>query len=116
MGVTGTRGGAAERLAAAYLELRGVEVVSRNVRVAGVEIDLVARDANVTVIVEVKYRGRSDFGSAAESIDRRKRERLKRAARAIAAEGGAGVRVDVAALDLEPDGLRLRYVRNAIVE
>jgi len=116
MGVAGTRGGAAERLTAAYLELRGVEVVSHNVRVAGVEIDLVARDASGMAIVEVKYRSRSDFGGAAEAIDWRKRERLKRAARAMAAERGASVRVDVVAVDLEPEGLRLRHVKNAIVE
>jgi putative endonuclease len=116
VGLTGTRGGAAERLAAAYLELLGRVVVARNVRIAGVEVDLVTRDADVTVIVEVKYRSRSDFGGAAGAIDAGKRERLKRAARAMASEGNSAVRVDVIALDHEPDGLRLRYVRNAIVE
>jgi putative endonuclease len=116
VGITGARGNAAERLAGVYLELLGMVVTSRNVRVAGVEVDLIAQDGNATAIVEVKYRSRSDFGGAAGAIDAGKRERLKRAARAMAADGNLAVRVDVIIVDQEPDGLRLRYVRNAIVE
>ena len=114
MALTGARGGAAERLAAAYLELMGETVVARNVRIAGVEVDLVTRDGAATAIVEVKFRSRLDFGGAAAAIDARQRERLKRAARALAGGGDDTVRVDVVVLESEPDGLSLRYVRNAI--
>lgn len=116
MGLTNTRGGAAERLAAAYLELQGRDVMSRNVRIAGVEVDLVTRDGDVTAIVEVKYRSRSDYGGAAWAIDAAKRERLRRAARVLSSDRNAPVRIDVIVLDQEPEGLRLRYVSNAIVE
>ena len=46
------RGRAAEALAAAYLELIGYQVVARNLRLGGVEVDLVADDGPVRVIVE----------------------------------------------------------------
>jgi putative endonuclease len=116
MGLTGARGGAAERLAAAYLELMGERVVARNERVAGVELDLVTREGDVIAIVEVKYRSRMDFGGAALAIDAGKRRRLRRAAQALAADGNSTVRLDVIVLEAEEGGLRLRHVRNAICD
>jgi putative endonuclease len=107
------RGRAGEALAAAYLALAGLRVVDRNPRIAGVEVDLVAEDRGVTVLVEVKARSRSDFGGAAHAVDARKRERLRRAALA-AARGARGVRVDVVTVELEADGARLRHYRNAV--
>jgi putative endonuclease len=113
MGTTQTRGAAGEALAAAYLELAGLEVLERNARLAGVEVDLVARDGATRVIVEVKLRGRTDYGGAASAVDHRKRERLLRAARALEAEGST-MRIDVIAVDLASDGAVLRHYRNAV--
>lgn len=45
------------------------------------EIDLVMRDGEALVFVEVRMRSREGFGGAAASIDWRKREKLVRAAR-----------------------------------
>jgi putative endonuclease len=114
MGLAQEHGQAGERLAAAYLELAGLQVTRRNVRLAGVEVDLVARDGRARVVVEVKLRGRSDFGGAAGAVDARKRARLRRASLALLAEEEGPVRVDVIAMDLSADGLVLRHVRNAV--
>lgn len=46
----------AETLAAFYLRLKGYRILARNLRVAGGEVDMVARRGNVLVFVEVKYR------------------------------------------------------------
>jgi putative endonuclease len=113
MGTRRDRGRAGERFAAAYLELLGFEVLERNTRLAGVEVDLVAREASTTVLVEVKWRGRTDYGGAALAIDERKRQRLLRAARALA-PSSPDVRVDVVAIEPDGDGVRLRHYRNAI--
>lgn len=113
MALKDERGRAGEALAAAYLALVGFRVVERNFRIAGVEVDLVADDRGVTVLVEVKARSRSDFGGAALAVDERKRERLRRAA-AVAARGARGVRIDIVAVELEPDGARVRHYRNAV--
>ena len=114
MATTLRAGDAGERLAAAYLELAGCAVLERNRRIAGVEIDLIAADGTTRVLVEVKYRGRSDWGGAAAAVDRAKRERLRRAARALEQEGVTRVRVDVVTGELLGDGATVRHYRNAV--
>ncbi len=114
MGLAQEHGRAGERLAAAYLELAGMEVTRRNVRLAGVEVDLVAREGGTRVLVEVKQRGRADYGGAVAAVDSRQRARLRRAALTLLAEEDGPVRVDVIAMDLSGDGLVLRHVRNAV--
>jgi len=114
MALPQARGRAAESLAAAYLELAGLAVVSRNARLAGVEVDLVALEGATRVIVEVKLRSRADYGGAARAVDRAKRERLTRAARSLG--GNEPVRVDVVAIELVDGGLDLRHYRDAIRE
>ena len=113
MGLARARGTAAETLAAAYLELVGWAVEARNVRIAGVEVDIVAREGRTAVLIEVKYRTRSDYGGADAAIDARKRERLRRAALTASARG-SDVRIDVLSLEPAPDGLVLRHHRNAV--
>lgn len=76
-----TRGRAAEALAARFLEEHGLQVVERNFRVRGGEIDLVCRDGKTLVFVEVRLRSHPSFGGAAASITSAKRQRLILAAR-----------------------------------
>ncbi|MEO5618836.1 MAG: YraN family protein [Candidatus Eisenbacteria bacterium] len=109
-----TLGELGEALAAAYLRLLGCEVEASRVRLAGVEVDLVVRDGEARVLVEVKVRGRADFGGAVHAVDRVKCERLRRAALAIGQRAPGPVRIDVIAVDLESDGLRLRHIRSAV--
>jgi len=116
MRTTRRTGDAGERLAAAYLELTGWTVLERNRRLAGVEVDLVAAEGATRVLVEVKFRGRWDWGGAAAAVDRAKRERLRRAARALEQDGVARVRVDVVAVELTADGAIVRHHRNAVQE
>jgi putative endonuclease len=71
----------AEDRAAAQLERAGLVVVARNYRCRSGEIDLIAADGNALVFVEVRYRRRAGYGSAAESIDRRKQLRVVQSAR-----------------------------------
>jgi putative endonuclease len=75
------RGAAAEGLAARFLAARGLVIVQRNYRCRGGEIDLIVRDGEVLVFVEVRLRRNQAFGTAAESITAAKRRRLRLAAR-----------------------------------
>jgi putative endonuclease len=75
------RGAAAEALAARYLAACGLTIVQRNYRCRGGEIDLIARDGEPRVFVEVRLRRNRAFGTAAESITAAKRRRLRFAAR-----------------------------------
>lgn len=115
MGIARDRGRAAERLAAAYLELAGLEVLERNQRVGGVEVDLLARDGRIAVLVEVKYRNRADYGGAALALGWSQRERLARAAAMLAAHQDR-VRVDVVAIELGGDGASVRHYRNVLAD
>jgi putative endonuclease len=101
-------------MAAAFLELAGLRVVARNVRLGGVEVDAVATEGGTQVVVEVKVRTHAGFGGAAAAVDRAKQERLRRAAAALGARGPGAVRVDVVAIDLGPEGAEVRHYRGAV--
>jgi len=91
MGKAQDRGKEAEDRAAALLLQRGLHLVQRNYRCRGGEIDLIMRDGNCVVFIEVRYRGRTDFGDALSSVDQRKRQRITLAARHyLATSGWAG--------------------------
>jgi putative endonuclease len=116
MGVANMRGRAGEALAIAYLELSGCRVIARNLRLGGVEVDALATDGPSQVVVEVKFRGRSDYGGAAAAVDAAKRLRLVRAARALQLAGARRVRIDVVAVELSPEGATVRHIRDAVTE
>lgn len=114
MGIAERNGTAGEALAASYLALKGCDVVARNTRIAGVEVDLLADQGATRVLVEVKFRSRGDYGGAALAVSRVQSERLRRAARAVAAETRRAVRIDLIALEMADDGLVLRHFQSAI--
>jgi putative endonuclease len=110
-------GRAAEDHAAACLRQAGLEIVEARVRVGADEIDLVARDGAIWVFVEVKARTGVRYGHPLEAVDRGKRRRLLRAARAYLRErcpGTPAVRFDVVAIVADGRGrLRLSWVQDA---
>ncbi|KAA6186636.1 YraN family protein [Thiohalocapsa marina] len=77
----GQTGDAKEALARRFLEQQGLQHVAHNVRCRLGEIDLVMRDAQTLVFVEVRYRRSERFGGAAASVDWRKQRKLSAAAR-----------------------------------
>jgi putative endonuclease len=70
------RGRAEEDRACAFLVRAGLVVLARNFRCRQGEIDLVLRDGRAIVVAEIRYRADNAHGTAAESVDGRKRERL----------------------------------------
>jgi len=70
----------AEDVAARYLQQRGLKLVCRNYRSCFGEIDLILRDGDVLVFVEVRMRSSQQFGGAAVSIDLRKQTKIIRTA------------------------------------
>ena len=69
-----------EDLAVGLLERTGFAVIARNVRLPGGEIDVICKDGDVIVFVEVKTRDSARFGSALGAVDARKRQTLRRLA------------------------------------
>jgi putative endonuclease len=107
----GPKGRAGEDRAAAFLAEHGYRVLARNVRLPGGEIDAICLDGLTLVIVEVKRRDTTGFGSALGAVDARKRATLRRIAADYAqvVAPQAKIRFDVVALD----GNRVRLHRNA---
>ncbi|MBB5911579.1 putative endonuclease [Nocardia transvalensis] len=69
-----------EELAARFLRASGMEIVEQNWRCRYGELDLIARDAEVTAFVEVKTRSGLGFGAPAESVTFSKQQRIRRLA------------------------------------
>ncbi len=97
------RGVAWEQLAGEHLQQAGLQVLARNFRTRFGEIDLICRDGEVLVFVEVRYRARtSGYGSGADSVTAAKRQRLVTAAsqyrQAHPALGDLACRFDVVAI------------------
>jgi putative endonuclease len=98
-----------ERIAAAFLTLKGYRVLNANVRFARREIDLVATAGCAIVAVEVKLRWGRRFGAAVEAIDQRKLARIRTALSGIAREMGetGSPRIDVVTIDIDESGERM---------
>ncbi|MEK6591833.1 MAG: YraN family protein [Pseudomonadota bacterium] len=110
------KGAAAEELAAAFLQRRGLEITARNYRCRFGEIDLVALDGKTLVFVEVRQRKSEDFGGAAASITHDKRARLLRTARHYLARirGEQPCRFDAVLIRGEPP--QIEWIQNAFGE
>jgi putative endonuclease len=107
-------GATAEALAARFLARHGLAILERNWRRRCGEIDLVARDGDVLVFVEVRLRRRSDFGGAGASITAAKRARIVATAQLYLARlpRTPACRFDAVLLDaLEPE--RIEWIRDA---
>lgn len=121
-----------ERVALRHVEARGWQVLGTNWRGTDGELDIVALDGDVLVVIEVKTRSGHGFGHPAEAVTPRKLARIKRltgqwlttfreqvAAGRLAEEALPGsavpvlagvrtrfgaVRIDVVAVTLQPQG------------
>src|SRR5262245_13395515 len=75
------RGAHGEKLACRFLKRNGYKILFRNFRGrSGGEIDVVCRDKDTLVFVEVKTRTREDFGRPLSAVDRAKQKRISRGA------------------------------------
>lgn len=99
-------GRAAEDLAAAFLEARGLEILDRNHAIRRGEVDLVARDGDVLCFVEVRSRRSEAQGGPEETVGAAKARRVVAAASDWAARHGGldrPIRFDVVAVTLLED-------------
>jgi Holliday junction resolvase-like predicted endonuclease len=101
-------GAAAEREAAAVLTSAGWRILARNLRVAGLEVDILARDeTDRLVAVEVRARRFVGAVTPAEILGKRKRAALRRQREAISGLA----RVDLLLVVGPPGERRFRLVR-----
>ena len=103
------RGRGAERRVAWHYRLRGYRILGRNVRAAGVELDLVVRRGRRLVFCEVKLKQGPGFGDPLEAVDERKRQRLRRGVEAWLVANPRLATLDVCfeLAAVRPDGIEL---------
>ena len=113
-------GDSSERVAALYLETHGCTILARNFRTCAGEIDLIARDAEALVFVEVKARRGTAYGAPEEAITPRKQIRLVELAEEFMARqpefAGHPWRIDLVAIQLDRAGkvVRINHIKNAV--
>lgn len=109
-----------ENLAAAHLEALGHVIVERNWRCREGEIDLVTRDGETLVFVEVKTRRGRAFGAPEEALTPRKADKLLQLGRQYVYEhvlDETNWRIDLVAVELDDRGhlLRCDHSPNAVL-
>lgn len=107
-----------EAVARRFLEGLGFRIVEENFACPLGEIDLIAKDGEILVFVEVKSRRSARFGGPAEAVHARKQQQIVRVAEAYLRERRLKVpcRVDVVAVEFSPHGSepRIELIRNAV--
>ena len=106
-----------ETLAVEFLKKQGYRILERNFRIRGGEIDIVAKDKNNLVFVEVKTRWSHEFGLPAESVTPWKIRFLIRAAQFYLAKTKGfdnPYRIDVVSVDFaeDQDNPKIELIRN----
>ncbi|MDA3919224.1 MAG: YraN family protein [Salinisphaera sp.] len=114
MGETQTKGREAEKRVDRAARRRGWRRVAANYTVRGGELDLVYRAGELLVVVEVRYRSRSDYGGAAGSVTATKQRRIVLATRHLLADNPRfaelPIRFDVVGVD---DSNTLDWIEDA---
>jgi putative endonuclease len=110
-----------EKLACEFLGRNGYQVIETNYRCPGGEVDIVARQQETLVFIEVRTKTSRQFGGPEESITPVKMERL----RTVAAHYGQhhenlpeGRRIDVVAIQMNRNGraTHIELIENAVTE
>jgi putative endonuclease len=112
-------GALGEQIAGDFLGKNGYEILERNYRCPDGEIDIIARQQETLVFIEVRTKKSRGFGGPAESITRVKQERLRALAQRYGQEHAnlpAVWRIDVVAVDMAKDGRvrRIEIIENAV--
>lgn len=109
-------GKSGEDEASAFLQKTGYSILEKNFRAERGEIDIIARDGDVVVFVEVKTGRGSGFGPPEMWVDKRKQAQIGKVAQSFLLEQGwtdVDCRFDVVAVDRSGENTEIRHVRDA---
>ncbi len=110
-------GKAGEELAGVYLQTQGFQIVSRNWRCRGGELDIICSSRERIVFVEVKTRTDQDRGLPGEALDEKKQKRLLKAAGIYLSRQklwDRPSRFDLIAVSFEATGCHLEHIPDVI--
>ncbi len=108
-----------EKLACDFLRKNGYQIIDQNYRTRGGEIDIVAKDREMIVFVEVKTRVSTAFGYPEEAIDERKQHKLAMTAECYLSAHhlyDSDYRIDAVGIEMERDGrlIDLRHEKDVV--
>jgi putative endonuclease len=109
------QGQAGENQACRYLEIRGLILIERNYRCRMGELDLIMRDGEYLVFVEVRSRSNRNYGNPAETVTRYKQNRLIRTAAYYLQRHQLNVpcRFDIIAISNPQNKIYLEWIKDA---
>ncbi len=111
--VTGKKG---ENIAADYLKKNGYRILETNFRCPLGEIDIIARDKEDLIFLEVKTRRSADLGYPEEAVDSRKQKKISRLAEYYLQTNkltNTPARFDVVAITMSGSSTEVRLIKNA---
>jgi putative endonuclease len=97
-------------MAADHVAAAGCVVMARNLRTRFGEADLLVRDGEETVLIEVKARAGRRFGTALEAVDRQKLHRMRRLADYLGLTD-AKMRFDVITVEMRNGAAELDWLK-----
>lgn len=103
-----------ENFAAAHLERENYIILERNYRTPYGELDLIARDGETVVFVEVKTRSTSRFGSGFDAITPKKQLTLLRCAEYYAQLHDLTCEMRIDAIEIMLDSQKLTHLKGAV--
>jgi putative endonuclease len=105
-----------EDIAARALQDKGYQILERNFANKFGEIDIIAKDKNILVFVEVKAKTGVEFGSPEEMVSPGKLHRIRNMATMYLKGESVPCRIDVVAVVLGPDNsvVRLTHYENVV--
>jgi putative endonuclease len=112
-----SRGNKGEDLACQYLKKQGYQILERNFRIRGGEIDIIAQDGEYLVFVEVKTRYSHEYGLPVESMTPWKIKYVLRTAKYYLQQidwGDGPFRLDFVGVDFlaNPDEPKIELIQN----
>ncbi|MDN5203330.1 YraN family protein [Fulvivirgaceae bacterium BMA10] len=108
---TGKKG---EELAVEFLQKKGFEIIERNYRIGKAELDIIAKNENLMIFIEVKTRTNNRFGFPESFVDRRKENLITEAAEQYTydCQWHGNIRFDIIAISLKPN-LEIEHFEDA---
>lgn len=110
-------GKSGEELASQYLEKQGYKILDRNFNCHQGEIDIIAKDKDEIVFIEVKTRTNKKYGFASEAVNENKQKHLLRAIKYYIYTKkyeNSFIRIDVIEVYIKNDEININHIKQAI--
>ena len=104
-----------EDLATIFLKKKGYHILERNWRFSKAEIDIITKDGEILVFVEVKTRSTAIFGEPEDSVSSKKEDLISDAAAVYMEQIGHGweIRFDIISIILNEEGHSIKHFEDA---